>query len=53
MVALLGYLLLGEVISPLRWFGIAVICLGVLIVGHTDPRTTVVQSLTCAKSSCL
>jgi hypothetical protein len=43
MVALLGYLLLGEVISPLRWFGIAVICLGVLIVGHTPPRTTAVK----------
>ena len=44
MVALLGYLLLGEVISPLRWFGIATICLGVLIVGHTDPRTTMVKA---------
>jgi drug/metabolite transporter (DMT)-like permease len=44
MVALLGYLLLGEVISPLRWFGIAVICFGVLVVGHTDPRTTVVKA---------
>jgi uncharacterized membrane protein len=44
MVALLGYLLLGEVISPLRWFGIAVICFGVLIVGHTEPRTTVVKA---------
>jgi uncharacterized membrane protein len=44
MVALLGYLLLGEGISPLRWFGIAVICLGVLIVGHTHPRTTAVKA---------
>jgi uncharacterized membrane protein len=43
MVALLGYLLLGEVISPLRAFGIATICLGVLIVGHTPPRTTEVK----------
>jgi drug/metabolite transporter (DMT)-like permease len=40
MVAVLGYLLLGEVISPLRWLGIGMICLGVLIVGHTPPRTT-------------
>jgi hypothetical protein len=40
MVALLGYLLLGEVITPLRWVGIGVICLGVLIVGYTPPRTT-------------
>lgn len=44
MVALLGYLLLGEVISPLRWLGIALICVGVLIVGHTPPRTTVVKA---------
>jgi uncharacterized membrane protein len=44
MVALLGYLLLGEVISPMRWFGIALICLGVLVVGHTDPRTTLVKA---------
>jgi drug/metabolite transporter (DMT)-like permease len=40
VVALLSYFLLGEVVSPLRWFGIAVICLGVFIVGHTHPRTT-------------
>lgn len=43
MVALLGYLLLGEMISPLRWCGIAMICLGVLVVGHTHPRTTAVK----------
>lgn len=40
VVALLGYLLLGEVITPLRAAGIAVICLGVLVVGRTPPRTT-------------
>lgn len=39
-VAILSYLLLGESVSPLRWSGIAVICLGVLIVGRTSPRTT-------------
>src|ERR1700680_4469981 len=44
MVALLSYLLLGEIVSPLRWFGIAMICLGVLIVGHTHPRTTAVKA---------
>lgn len=38
--ALLGYFLLGEPVSPLRWLGIATICLGVLIVGQTDPRST-------------
>ncbi|MGA8145575.1 MAG: EamA family transporter [Candidatus Acidiferrales bacterium] len=40
IVALLGHFLLGEKVSPLRWAGILVICCGVLIVGHTPPRTT-------------
>ena len=40
VVALLATLLLGEVVSPLRWAGIAVICVGVLVVGQTNPRTT-------------
>jgi uncharacterized membrane protein len=40
VVALLGYLMLGERVSPLRWVGIAVICLGVFVVGRTSPRTT-------------
>jgi drug/metabolite transporter (DMT)-like permease len=39
-VALLSYLLLGELVTPLRWLGIAVICLGVFIVGRTAPSTT-------------
>ena len=40
VVALLGYFYLGEKITVLRWAGIAVICLGVLVVGQTPPRTT-------------
>ncbi len=40
VVALLGSLMLGERVSPLRWAGIAVICLGVFVVGRTDPKTT-------------
>ncbi len=40
VVALLSMLLLGESITPLRWAGIAIICLGVFIVGRTHPRTT-------------
>lgn len=40
VVALLGYWILGEKVSPLRWVGIAVICLGVFVVGRTNPRTT-------------
>ena len=40
MVALLAHFLLREVVTPMRWVGVAIICLGVLIVGHTPPRTT-------------
>jgi uncharacterized membrane protein len=40
VVALLGYLVLGERIVPLRWVGIAVICLGVFVVGRTAPNST-------------
>jgi hypothetical protein len=36
--AVLCYWLLSEKISPLRWAGIAVICLGVLVVGRTSPN---------------
>jgi drug/metabolite transporter (DMT)-like permease len=40
VVALLGYLVLREAVTPMRWAGILIICLGVFIVGHTPPRTT-------------
>jgi uncharacterized membrane protein len=40
LVALLGYFVLGEAVTPTRWIGVLIICLGVLIVGHTPPRTT-------------
>jgi drug/metabolite transporter (DMT)-like permease len=40
MVALLAHFMLREVITPLRWIGVAIICLGVLVVGYTPPRTT-------------
>jgi drug/metabolite transporter (DMT)-like permease len=40
VVALLSVFVLGESVSPLRWAGIAIICLGVFIVGRTNPRTT-------------
>jgi uncharacterized membrane protein len=39
VAALLGYLMLGEPVSPLRWLGIGIICLGVLVVGQTNPRS--------------
>ncbi len=37
-VALLSHFVLGELISPLRWLGVLVICAGVFIVGRTSPR---------------
>jgi len=40
VVALLSVFVLGETVSPLRWAGIAIICMGVFIVGRTHPRTT-------------
>ena len=40
VVALLGVFMLHESVSPLRWFGIAVVCLGVVVVGRTHPNTT-------------
>jgi uncharacterized membrane protein len=40
VVALLGHFVLHETVTPLRWMGVLVICLGVLVVGQTAPRTT-------------
>ena len=40
MVALLGYVLLGESISPTRWIGVLFISGGVALVGGTHPSTT-------------
>ena len=40
LTALLAYLLLNEQISMSRWFGIILICLGVLLVGRGDSSTT-------------
>ena len=40
VVALLARFVLHETVRPLRWAGIAVICLGVFTVGRTQPRTT-------------
>ena len=36
-ISVLSYFILGETISPLRWFGVFVICLGVFLVGQTSP----------------
>jgi drug/metabolite transporter (DMT)-like permease len=40
VVALLGHLVLHEIVTPTRWLGVLVICLGVFVVGQTPPRTT-------------
>jgi drug/metabolite transporter (DMT)-like permease len=40
VVALLGVFLLGEAITSVRWTGVLTICLGVVLVGGTPPRTT-------------
>ena len=40
VVALLSIFLLHEVVKPTQWAGVALICLGVSIVGSTSPRTT-------------
>lgn len=39
-ISVLSYFILGEMISPLRWLGVSVICLGVFVVGRTAPSTT-------------
>jgi len=44
VVAILGVVVLGESVSPLRWLGIAVICLGVVVVGRTHPNTTTTET---------
>lgn len=39
-IAILSYLVLGEMISPLRWVGVIIICVGVIVVGRTSPSST-------------
>jgi len=40
VVALLARFVLHETVRPLRWAGVALICMGVFVVGRTQPRTT-------------
>jgi uncharacterized membrane protein len=37
---MLAIVVLHEVVSPKRWIGVAMICVGVLLVGQTKPNTT-------------
>src|ERR1700746_1726300 len=40
ILTLLAVIFLHESVSPKRWVGVALICVGVLLVGQTKPRTT-------------
>jgi|SRR6516164_4635949 drug/metabolite transporter (DMT)-like permease len=40
LVALLGYLVLGETVTAARWIGVLCVCAGVTLIGRTPPRTT-------------
>ncbi len=42
---MLAIVVLHEVVSPKRWMGVALICVGVLLVGQTKPNTTNVAVL--------
>jgi len=40
VLTLLAVVFLHESVSPRRWVGVVLICVGVLLVGQTKPRTT-------------
>jgi uncharacterized membrane protein len=40
LLTLLAVIILHETVSPRRWVGVVLICIGVLLVGQTKPRTT-------------
>jgi len=40
----MAVIFLNESVSPRRWVGVALICVGVLLVGQTKPRTTEVTT---------
>lgn len=40
LLTLLAVVFLHENVSPRRWVGVILICIGVLLVGQTRPRTT-------------
>jgi uncharacterized membrane protein len=44
LLAFLAVTFLHESVSPRRWVGVVLICLGVLLVGQTKPRTTELAS---------
>jgi len=40
LLTLMAVIFLHESVSPRRWLGVVLICVGVLLVGQTKPRTT-------------
>jgi uncharacterized membrane protein len=40
LLTFLAVVFLHETVSPRRWVGVVFICIGVLLVGRTKPRTT-------------
>ncbi len=44
LLTLLAVVFLHESVSSRRWIGVVLICVGVLLVGQTKPRTTQVAS---------
>ena len=44
LLTLLAVVFLHETVSPRRWVGVVLICVGVLLVGQTKPRTTELAS---------
>jgi uncharacterized membrane protein len=40
LLTFLAVVFLHETVSPSRWIGVVLICVGVLVVGLTKPRTT-------------
>jgi drug/metabolite transporter (DMT)-like permease len=45
MLTLLAVVFLHEHVTPRRWVGVMVVCIGVLLVGRTKPSTTETHSL--------
>jgi uncharacterized membrane protein len=44
VLTFLAVIFLHESVSPRRWVGVVLICVGVLLVGQTKPRTTEVTA---------
>ena len=44
LLTFLAVVFLHESVSPRRWVGVVLICVGVMLVGQTKPRTTALAS---------